>query len=714
MEVRGQLAARFEVLLPHLNERQQRLALAVEARLLGYGGVRAVAQVAGVSEATVRKGVFELEAGEAPFPPGRVRRPGGGRKSATRQDPDLVPALLALVEPDERGDPESPLRWTTKSLRHLAEELTRQGHPVSAPTVGRLLQREGFSLQANVKTLEGAQHPDRDAQFHYVNEQVKDHQADGEPVIRVDTKKREQLGRLPMAGREWRPTGEPVQVEDHHFFTGPDVEQAIPYGIYDLTRNTGWVNVGVDHDTSVFAVESIRRWWQARGSRDYPTASRLLITADAGGSNGYRYRVWKSELAALAAETGLAITVCHFPPGTSKWNKIEHRLFSHITMSWRGRPLISHEVVVKTIAATRTSGGLCVEAALDTGDYPTGVAISRQRMDALPIQRHAVHGSWNYTLRPQLASCATEAAHVGELGSPAQHRQAMLQQLADPRLTGMTSTQLEHLAAALAPAQAARAQQRHSQQRDGRARRATGSLRSKPLFDGAARLLITLVYQRQVCSMNVLSDLLEVTATCIGDTIKQTREALEDHGHTCGRVPGYRHPPRANPARPAAVPPGPDRNQPPRPAAAHRTARPPATSPGRAPQLSATRWPAPFRHPQRRLPPEDQQPRTRPSGRPLPAPTVHHGRTRRPSRGLPVLDRQRHPRDPPAPRTGRAHLHTSTNPLPHRRGTPRLGDALDRPCEHRHVDTLILYGFMWSGMSLARCPRASTPAPAGP
>ena len=537
MEVRGQLAARFEVLLPHLNERQQRLALAVEARLLGHGGVRAVAQVAGVSEATVRKGVFELEAGEAPFPPGRVRRPGGGRKSATRQDPDLVPALLALVEPDERGDPESPLRWTTKSLRHLAEELTRQGHPVSAPTVGRLLQREGFSLQANVKTLEGAQHPDRDAQFHYVNEQVKDHQADGEPVISVDTKKREQLGRLPMAGREWRPKGEPVQVEDHHFFTGPDVEQAIPYGIYDLTRNTGWVNVGVDHDTSVFAVESIRRWWQARGSRDYPTASRLLITADAGGSNGYRYRVWKSELAALAAETGLAITVCHFPPGTSKWNKIEHRLFSHITMSWRGRPLISHEVVVKTIAATRTSGGLCVEAALDTGDYPTGVAISRQRMDALPIQRHAVHGSWNYTLRPQLASCATEAAHVGELGSPAQHRQAMLQQLADPRLTGMTSTQLEHLAAALAPAQAARAQQRHSQQRDGRARRATGSLRSKPLFDGAARLLITLAYQRQVCSMNVLSDLLEVTGTCIGDTIKQTREALEDHGHTCGAAP---------------------------------------------------------------------------------------------------------------------------------------------------------------------------------
>src|SRR5215216_5533964 len=530
MEVRGQLAARFAVLLPHLNERQQRLALAVEARLLGHGGVRAVAQVAGVSETTVRKGVVELEAGEAPFPPGRVRRPGGGRKAAAQQDPDLLPALLALVEPDERGDPMSPLRWTTKSLRHLAEELTRQGHPVSAPTVGRLLKREGFSLQANVKTLEGAQHPDRDAQFRYLNEQVKDHQADGEPVISVDTKKREQLGRLPMAGREWRPKGEPVEVEDHHFFfTGPDVEQAIPYGIYDLTRNTGWVNVGVDHDTSVFAVESIRRWWRARGSRDYPKASRLLITADAGGSNGYRYRVWKSELATLAAETGLAITVCHFPPGTSKWNKIEHRLFSHITMSWRGRPLTSHEVVVKTIAATRTSGGLRVEAALDPGDYPTGVAISTERLDALPLERHQVHGTWNYTLRPQLASCCTEAAHVGEPASPAQRRQAMLGRLADPRLTG---TDLQQLAALLAPAQAARTQQRYAEQRGGRARRAAGKLRGRPLFDDAARLLLTLVYQRQVCSMTVLADLLEVTETCVGSLVHETREVLEDHRYS--------------------------------------------------------------------------------------------------------------------------------------------------------------------------------------
>ncbi len=531
-EMLSQLGCRFAVLLPHLNERQRRLAVATEARLLGHGGVRAVAEVAGMSETTVRRGVAELEAGEDPFPDGRVRASGGGRKRAEENDPELTAALLALVEPDERGDPESPLRWTTKSLRRLAEELTWQGRPVSAPTVGRLLSAAGFSLQANAKTLEGAQHPDRDAQFRYINEKVREHQADGEPVISVDTKKREQLGRLPMAGREWRPKGEPVEVEDHHFFfSGPDVEQAIPYGIYDIARNTGWVNVGVDHDTSVFAVESIRRWWKARGSLDYPQATRLLVTADAGGSNGYRYRVWKSELAALAAETGLAITVCHFPPGTSKWNKIEHRLFSHITLNWRGRPLTSHEVVVKTIAATRTRSGLRVEAALDTGDYPTGVAISKQRFEALPLQRHATHGTWNYTLHPRPASSDSEPPPAGESGGPAARRQAVLSRLADPRLTGMSNVELDQLSAMLAQLQAARTQQRYSEQRGGRARRATGNLRGKPLFDAAARLLITLIYQRQVCSMNVLADLLEVTGTCIGDLVKETREVLEDHGH---------------------------------------------------------------------------------------------------------------------------------------------------------------------------------------
>jgi hypothetical protein len=488
----------------------------------------------GVSETTVREGVFELEEGEDPFPDGRARREGGGRKNAEELDAGLVPALLALVEPDERGDPESPLRWTTKSLRHLAGELARQGHPASAPTVARLLRGAGFSLQANAKTLEGAQHRDRDAQFRYINEQVKGHQAGGEPVISVDTKKREQLGRLPMAGREWRPKGEPVEVEDHSFFTGPEVEQAIPYGIYDITRGTGWVNVGTDHDTSVFAVESIRRWWRARGRGDYPEASRLLITADAGGSNSYRYRVWKSELAALAAETGLVITVCHFPPGTSKWNKIEHRLFSHITMNWRGRPLTSHEVVVQTIAATRTSSGLRVGAVLDPGDYPTGVAISKERFAALPLERHAVRGAWNYTLDPAAGPPPASEGTASERFTPAHRRQEMLRKLNDERLTGMTSAELARLCAALGPLQAARAQQRHSEQREGRARRAAGKPRGKPLFDDPARVLLTLLYQRQACSMNVLADLLEVTATCIGDLVRETREALEDHGHTTG------------------------------------------------------------------------------------------------------------------------------------------------------------------------------------
>jgi Rhodopirellula transposase DDE domain len=309
------LTAKFEVLLPHLDERQRRLVLGAEAEALGHGGIGLVARCAGVREATVSRGLHELARGEAPL--GRARRPGAGRKRLTSTDPGLLPALLALVEPDARGDPGSPLRWTTKSVRHLADTLTRQGHRVSPDTVAALLHAEHFSLQATAKTLEGAQHPDRDAQFRYINEQVKQHQADGEPVISVDAKKKELLGQLPNAGREWRPKGQPIRVEDHSFFTGPQGPQAIPYGIYDLTANAGWVNVGVDHDTAAFAVESIRRWWQVRGRADYPHAAQLLITADAGGSNSYRYRVWKAELARLAADTGLAITVCHFPPGTS-------------------------------------------------------------------------------------------------------------------------------------------------------------------------------------------------------------------------------------------------------------------------------------------------------------------------------------------------------------------------------------------------------------
>ncbi len=396
------------MLFPHLNERQQRLALATEARLLGHGGVRAVARAAGVSETTVRKGVFELEGGEAPLPDGRVRRDGGGRKSADELDPLLVSALLALVEPDERGDPMSPLRWTTKSLRCLAGELTRQGHAVSAPTVGRLLRENGFRLQANAKALEGARHPDRDAQFRYINDQAKKHQADGEPVVSVDTKKKEVVGQFKNAGRARRPTGDPVRVGTHDF---PDQElgRAAPYGIYDITANTGWVSVGCDHDTAAFAVASLRRWWQAVGRRDSPRAHRLLITADAGGSNGYRTRAWKSELAAFAAETGLAVTVCHMPPGTSKWNKVEHRLFSAITMNWRGRPLTSCEVIVQSIAATTTRTELTVHAELDPGRYPTGVKVSDAELNAVPLTGHAFHGEWNYTGTPSPPSRRTPA-----------------------------------------------------------------------------------------------------------------------------------------------------------------------------------------------------------------------------------------------------------------------------------------------------------------
>jgi hypothetical protein len=357
---------KLRVLLPHLDERQRRLALGAEARMLGHGGIRLVARAAGVRVGTVARGVAELDSGEEPL--GRARRPGGGRKRAADTDPGLVPALLALVEPDMRGDPMSPLRWTAKSTRKLAAELTRQGHPVSAGTVGDVLRQEGFSLQGNSRTIEGAQHPDRDAQFRYINEQAAGHLAAGEPVISVDAKKKEKVGNYAGQGAEWEPESAPVRVRDHDF--PGQAGTVTPYGVYDLAANAGWVNVGTDHDTAAFAVESVRRWWDAAGRAAYPAASRLLVTADAGGSNGYRTRAWKAALAALAAQTGLDITVCHFPPGTSKWNQIEHRLFSHISMNWRGRPLTSHEVIVNTIAATTTATGLTVRAELDTGLYP--------------------------------------------------------------------------------------------------------------------------------------------------------------------------------------------------------------------------------------------------------------------------------------------------------------------------------------------------------
>ena len=432
---------------------------------------------------------------------------------------------MALVEPDERGDPTSPLRWTTKSLRNLAEELTRQGHPVSAVTVGRLLKDSGFSLQAQAKTLEGEQHPNRDAQFRYLNEQVKQHQADDEPVISVDTKKKEMIGRLPNPGRQWRPKGDPVRVDDHSFFSGSTGEAAIPYGIYDLSADTGWVNVGTDHDTSVFAVASIRRWWQARGRYDYPQATRLLITADAGGSNGYRFRVWKAELARLASETGLAITVCHFPPGTSKWNKIEHRLFSHITMNWRGRPLTSYDVVVQSIAATRTRSGLQVDAELDTRRYPLGIAISKAQLKSLPIEYHDTHGAWNYTVRPE--GCRGEDPVQATDRDTARRR--VLALLADPRLMGMDRDDLAALTAKIAPGLGSLREERLHRKRGGPRRHGAGD-NKRPILAPEDRILLSVIYLRHVCSQNLLAEMLGVTQRTLGPSIKEVRRLLQEHG----------------------------------------------------------------------------------------------------------------------------------------------------------------------------------------
>jgi Rhodopirellula transposase DDE domain len=383
------LAAMFTVLSPHLDERQRRLLAGAQAWALGRGGIAMVVRASGMARSTVRIGASEIDQG--PEVTRRARRPGAGRPKVTAHDPGLLAALDALVEPTARGDPESPLRWTCTSTRKLADELGAQGHRVSARTVAELLVGMDYSLQATSKQVEGAQHPDRDGQFRYLNEQAKDHLAAGQPVISVDTKKKEVVGNLANKGREWQPKGAPVRV-DVHDFPDPKVGKAIPYGVYDLGADAGWVSVGDDHDTAAFAVATIRRWWDMVGSQAYPQATRLLITADAGGSNGYRSRLWKVELGKLAAETGLEVTVCHFPPGTSKWNRIEHRLFSHISMNWRGRPLVSHEVVVDLIGATTTRTGLKVHAELDRGFYPTGVKVTDAELGAVPLTRHDWHG----------------------------------------------------------------------------------------------------------------------------------------------------------------------------------------------------------------------------------------------------------------------------------------------------------------------------------
>jgi len=393
------IGEKFRALAGELNERQRRLWAASEARSAGRGGIAATARATGISVPTIRKGIAELASGER-LDAGRVRKPGGGRHALTDLDKTLLKDLERLVEAGRRGDPESLLVWTSKSVRHLAAALREQGHEVHFTTVAKLLRLLGYSLQANAKTREGTSHPDRDAQFEHINAVAKAAIAAGEPVISVDTKKKELVGDFKNAGREWRPKGEPELVRVHDF-KDKQLGKAIPYGVYDIASNQGWVNVGIDHDTAQFAVNSIRSWWQHLGHERYPDATRLQITADCGGSNGNRVRLWKVELQRLADETGLEIAVCHLPPGTSKWNRIEHRLFSYITINWRGKPLHNLETVVNLIAATTTSTGLEVYARLDEGSYPDKIRVPDDEIQAVNLHGDPFHPEWNYTIKPK-------------------------------------------------------------------------------------------------------------------------------------------------------------------------------------------------------------------------------------------------------------------------------------------------------------------------
>ena len=404
MEIDSPVGQRWNVMRDALDERQRRLLVGVEAKVLGHGGVSAVAVATGVSRTTIAAGIQEIEAmmssdvgAAAPLQTG-TRQAGAGRKKIETKDLTLLPDLLALVDSSTRGDPESPLRWTCKSLRNLADELKAKGHTVSHVVVGKLLKQQDYSLQGNVKVLEGNQSPDRNAQFEHINASVAAALQANQPVISVDTKKKELVGAYKNAGQEWLPTGEPVKVKVHDFID-KELGRANPYGVYDIGADEAWVGVGTDHDTSAFAVQTIRRWWFSMGVQRYPQAKQLVITADGGGSNGHRVRLWKLELSRLALEIGVDIQVHHFPPGTSKWNKIEHRLFSFITMNWRGTPLISHEVIVNLIASTKTRSGLKVRAELDTAEYPKGLVISDAVLATVNIERDAFHGDWNYCIR---------------------------------------------------------------------------------------------------------------------------------------------------------------------------------------------------------------------------------------------------------------------------------------------------------------------------
>lgn len=398
LDVEDQIRARFEMLTPALNERSRRRFAATEAKLLGRGGVPVVVRATGLSRSTVQRGLRELEVPDSQSAQ-RVRRPGGGRKRATVVDPTLATDLELLVEPETRGDPESPLRWTCKSVRVLARELEKKGHTISPPVVAALLHELGYSLQANQKTREGASHPDRNAQFEFINRHAASQIRTGCPVISVDTKKKELVGDFKNAGREWRPEKSPEKVRVHDFMI-KELGKAIPYGVYDIAKNSGWVAVGVDHDTAKFAVATIRKWWLKLGADRYPKARSLMIVADGGGSNGSKVKLWKWELQRLVDEIGIPVEVSHLPPGTSKWNKIEHRLFSFITQNWRGKPLLSHAAVVSLIAATRTEAGLKVHCYLDRRRYPAGTEISEEQMSRVRLRPASFHGDWNYRIVP--------------------------------------------------------------------------------------------------------------------------------------------------------------------------------------------------------------------------------------------------------------------------------------------------------------------------
>ena len=515
------LGPQLELLLPQLDERSRRLVLGAVARAAGDGGIGAVAQATGASWQTVANGAGELASGDA-VAPGRIRRPGGGRKKLEERDLQLTAALRELLEASTRGDPMSLLTWTTLSVRGVAAELTAAGHPCAKNAVLRMLHAGGFSTQGNSRTVEGKRHPDRDAQFRYINDVAKEFLAAGDPVISIDTKKKEKVGLYAQKGAEWRARGDPRRVRDHDF-PDPRGGKAIPYGVYDLGDNSGFVNVGTDHDTAAFAAESVRRWWQALGKARYPGARRMLVTCDAGGSNGYRARAWKAELARFAAGSGLEITVCHFPPGTSKWNKIEHRLFCHITRTWRGRPLTSYEVVVNTIAATATSTGLTVTAVLDAGRYPVGAEVTGAQMKDLEdrvITRHGFHGDWNYTLlavpRP-----APDPGPAPAAAPPPPRPAADLAALDQPALTGLPPGAAAALAAVLAEARLRAARGGRDRQRPPTA---GNDSRQKITFTG--HVLAAILHQRFNLPASAIAALLGCDRSTIGHELPRTRQLL--------------------------------------------------------------------------------------------------------------------------------------------------------------------------------------------